>query len=100
MVTSTVCDDSDLRDLTPADVLSYAIQQRRAADTAEARLLAAAVVWVDLHPVTDSCPAVSFRAPHGIGVPVLIDTEARLAGVSTPGISEFAVETLAAAGRP
>ena len=73
-MTSTVDDDLDLRDLAPADVLSFAADQRRTADRAEARLLAAAVQWVDLHPVT----------------------EARLAGVGTPGISEYAVEALAA----
>ena len=78
-MTSTVHDDSDLRDLAPADVLSFAVQQRRTADRAEARLLAAAVHWVDLHPVTDD----------EVGVV--------LAGTGTPSISEYAVEALAAA---
>jgi hypothetical protein len=77
-MTSTAHDDLELRDLAPAEVLSFATEQRRIADRAEARLLALAVHWVDLHPVTDDQVGV---------VP---------AGAGTPGVGEYAVEALAA----
>ncbi len=68
-MTSTVHDplevDSGLRDLTPAQVLDAVADRRRIADRAEAELLALAVHWVDLHPVTDDRPAASFTAPTG-----------------------------------
>jgi hypothetical protein len=97
-MTSTVSGDCDLRDLAPGDVLSFAADQRRTADRAEARLLAAAVHWVDLHPITESSPAASFRIRQRVAGVVLgeLDVEAGLAGVETPGVSEYAVETLAA----
>ena len=101
-MTSTVHDplevDSGLRDLTPAQVLDAVAERRRVADRAEAELLGLAVHWVDLHPVTDDRPAASFTAPHGVAGVVLGETtvEAGLGGVGTPGIAEYAVETLAA----
>ena len=77
-MTSTVHDplevDSGLRDLTPAQVLDAVAERRRTADRAEAELLALAVHWVDLHPVTDDRPAASFTAPHGIAGIVLGET--------------------------
>jgi hypothetical protein len=68
---------SGLRDLDRSDVLDLAVSSRRNADREEACLLAAAVHWVDLHPVTEA--------------------ELPLAGEGTPGIAEYAVEELAAA---
>jgi hypothetical protein len=67
-------------------VLDAALDARRAADREEARLLALAVHWVDLHPVTDQ----DFDNADD-------DQLARLGGVGTPGIAEFAVEELVAA---
>ncbi|MEO5708684.1 MAG: hypothetical protein ABIQ59_02525 [Nocardioidaceae bacterium] len=67
-MTSTTDTPFDLRDLAPAEVLAYAAEQRRTADAAEARLLAAAVHWVDLHPVLDDT-----------------EVEVTLGGVGTPG---------------
>ncbi len=68
-MTSTVHDpfevDSGLRDLTPAQVLDAVADRRRVADRAEAELLALAVHWVDLHPVTDDRPAASFAPGRG-----------------------------------
>ena len=101
-MTSTVHDprevDPGLRDLTPAQVLDAVVERRRTAERAEAELLGLAVHWVDLHPVTDSFPAASFTAPTVIAGVLLGETvvEAALAGEGTPGIGEYAVETLAA----
>ena len=101
-MTSTVQDplevDSGLRDLTPAQVLDAVAERRRVADRAEAELLALAVHWVDLHPVTETSPAASFAYRQGVAGIVLSDTvvDAALAGEGTPAIAEYAVETLAA----
>ena len=91
---------SDLRDLDRSGVLDAVVSARRNADREEARLLAAAVHWVDLHPVTEQQPAAVFRAgarrgPLGHGM--AFDDEVPLAGVGTPGIAQYAVEELAAA---
>ena len=102
-MTSTVHDplevDSGLRDLTPAQVLDAVAERRRVADRAEAELLALAVHWVDLHPVTDR-PAGGVVHRAGTGSPAIVLGEtvvdAALAGEGTPGIAEYAVETLAA----
>jgi hypothetical protein len=91
---------SELRDLDRSAVLDVVVSARRSADREEARLLAAVVQWVDLHPVTEEHPAAVFRdgtrrGPLGHG---LIRGDAvPLAGVGTPGIAEYAVEELAAA---
>ena len=91
---------SDLRDLDRSAVLDVVVSARRSADREEARLLAAAVQWVDLHPVTEQHPAAVFRdgtrrGPLGHGL--AFDDEVPLAGVGTPGVAEYAVEELAAA---
>ena len=91
---------SDLRELDRSAVLDVVVSARRSADREEARLLAAAVQWVDLHPVTGEHPGAVFRdgtrrGPLGHG---LIRGDAvPLAGPGTPGIAEYAVEELAAA---
>ncbi|CAN5637588.1 hypothetical protein BH10ACT10_BH10ACT10_24990 [soil metagenome] len=84
-----------IRDLDRSAVLDVVVSSRRAADREEARLLAAAVHWVDLHPVTDEDPAAVFRAGTRPGP--LRDLEVPLAGEGTPGVAAYAVEELAAA---
>ena len=62
-MTSTPTDTEtapDVRDLDASAVLDAVVERRRAADRAEADLLALAVHWVDLHPVTDEHPAATF----------------------------------------
>ena len=91
----------DVRDLDASAVLDAVVQRRRTADQAEADLLALAVHWVDLHPVTDEHPAATFptRPTGGLASalgPAFFDP-APLAGVGTPGVAEYAVEELAAA---
>ncbi|QWZ09318.1 HNH endonuclease [Nocardioides panacis] len=93
-MTSTVHDDLELRDLTPVEVLAAVAESRRAADREEARLLALAVHWVDLHPVTGATtgpiqvPAAGLDAHPG--------DESVLGGDGTPGIAEHALDALAA----
>ena len=96
--TSTVHDDLELRDLAPAEVLAAVATARRAADRAEARLLALAVHWVDLHPITDHPPVRSRPRSQP-----WVRSRARgpapgtaLGGDGTPGIAEHALEALAA----
>lgn len=89
MTTTTMCD------LDRSAVLDVAVASRRAADREEARLLAAAAHWVDLHPVTDEDPAAVFRAGARRGP--LRELEVPLAGEGTPGVASYAVEELAAA---
>jgi hypothetical protein len=50
----------EVRDLDASAVLDAVVERRQAADKVEARLLALAVHWVDLHPVTDEHPAATF----------------------------------------
>jgi hypothetical protein len=94
-----------LRDLDAAQVLAYAAAQRRAADRAEARLLAAVVHWVDLHPVTGEHPAATgehrdpvFAALHITAAPGSEGGSEgdSLGGPGTPGVARYAVEELAA----
>src|SRR3954451_7709548 len=97
-MTSTATTPRDLRDLGPGDALAYVAGCRRDADLEEAHLLAGVVHWVDLHPVTDRCPAASPRSRTRF----LVDgdeglVEPPLGGPGTPGVAEFAVEELAAA---
>src|SRR4051794_631992 len=97
-MTSTATTPRDLRDLGPGDALAYVAGCRRDADREEAHLLAGVVHWVDLHPVTEQCPAASPRSATRF----LVDgddglVEPPLGGPGTPGVAEFAVEELAAA---
>src|SRR3954470_6887269 len=97
-MTSTATTALDLRDLGPGDALAYVAGCRRDADLKEAHLLAGVVHWVDLHPVTDQCPAASPRSATRF----LVDgddglVEPPLGGPGTPGVAEFAVAELAAA---
>ena len=74
-----VAGEVDVRDLDAGQVLDYVLARRRVADRAEADLLAAVVVWVDLHPVTDRDGAADlYRFPgrfrcgdHAAGLAVL-----------------------------
>jgi hypothetical protein len=90
----------ELRDLDRVAVLDAVVEARRAADRAEARLLALAVHWVDLHPV-ESDPPATFKLAQpgarsrGLG-PSMFDLPS-LAGEGTPDVSELAVTELAAA---
>src|SRR6476620_12596744 len=91
----------DVRDLDASAVLDAVVAARRAADAEEARLLALAVHWVDLHPVTPGHPAATFPTQRTGGLasalgPAFFDP-APLAGVGTPGVAEYAVEELSAA---
>ena len=90
-----------MRDLDAAAVLDAVVSARRTADQAEAGLLALAVHWVDLHPVTPEHPAATFPTQRTGGLasalgPAFFDP-APLAGDGTPGVAEYAVEELAAA---
>src|SRR4051794_31584459 len=97
-MTSTATTALDLRDLGPGDALAYVAGCRRDADREEAHLLAGVVHWVDLHPVTEQCPAATPRSATRFlseGDDGLV--EPPLGGPGTPGVAEFAVEELAAA---
>src|SRR4051812_8814052 len=96
-MTSTATTALELRDLGPGDALAYVVGCRRDADLEEAHLLAGVVHWVDLHPVTDQCPAATPRSRTRFpsdGDDGLV--EPPLGGPGTPGVAEFAVEELAA----
>ncbi len=91
----------DVRDLDASAVLDAAVERRRAADRAEADLLALAVHWVDLHPATPEHPAATFPTQRTGGLasalgPSFFD-RAPLAGPGTLAVAEYAVEELAAA---
>ena len=91
----------DVRDLDAAAVLDAASPRDAPRTPAEARLLALAVHWVDLHPVTPEHPAATFPTQRTGGLasalgPAFFDP-APLAGDGTPGVAEYAVEELAAA---
>src|SRR3954447_5056491 len=92
--------DTTTRDLDTTGVLDALVSARRTADRAEAHLLALAVHYVDLHPVTDHAPAATWadRGFDGIRpTPAGPGGETPLGGDGTPGIAEYAVEELAAA---
>src|SRR4051794_12561860 len=92
--------DTATRDLDTTGVLDALVAARRTADRAEADILALAVHYVDLHPVTDQAPAATWadRGFDGIRPANMHDvTETPLGGDGTPGIAEYAVEELAAA---
>lgn len=91
-MTSTV---TDLREFGATAVLDAVVTARRTADREEAKLLALAVHWVDLHPVTDPNPSASTAAssfPFGT-----VEPDSSLGGDGTPDIAQYAVEELAAA---
>ena len=91
----------EVRDLDASAVLDAVVAARRAADEQEARLLALAVHWVDLHPATDGHPAASFPTQRSGGLAAALGPaffgRAPLAGAGTPAVAEHAVEELAAA---
>ena len=58
----------EVRDLDASAVLDAVVSARRVADAEEARLLALAVHWVDLHPVTDEHPAATFPTQRSGGL--------------------------------
>src|SRR5919112_2724966 len=85
------------RDLDTTQVLEALVDARRTADRAEAQILALAVHYVDLHPVTDQAPAATW-ADRTFPVDTATKTaETPLGGEGTPGVAEYAVEELAAA---
>jgi hypothetical protein len=90
-----------VRDLDASAVLDAVVERRRAADRAEAELLALAVQWVDLDPVTPDQLAATFPTQRAGGLvgalgPSFFD-RAPLAGAGTPAVAEYAVAELAAA---
>src|SRR3954454_16615419 len=97
--------DTATRDLdTTTGVLDALVAARATADRAEADILALAVHYVDLHPVTDQAPAAASVDRGFAGIrPTPTDqrtdrrVETPLGGDGTPGIAEYAVEELAAA---
>ena len=99
--TRTDTEAADVRDLDASAVLDAVVERRRAADRAEADLLALAVHWVDLHPVTDEHPAATSPTQPAGGLAAALGpgffARAPLAGEGTPGVAEYAVEELAAA---
>ena len=83
-----------VRDLDAGQVLELVVARRREADRAEADVLALAVHFVDLHPVTEEhSPASWVLGRPLIGPP----EEAPVAGAGTPVVAEYAVEALGAA---
>ena len=86
-MTSTVHDRLRAAGPAPARCWLAVAERRRTADRAEAELLAVAVHWVDLHPVTDR------RRRRRVGV----GGRGRAGRRRHPGDREYAVETLAAA---
>jgi hypothetical protein len=116
----------DLRDLDARGVVEAIVASRRAADAHEARLLALAVHFVDLHPVVPGRRAASWDPDEKLPVgskprpkrgeltdqaeqtdttdrtdqPALTDRTNRIdriAGEGTPSVAEYAVEELGAA---
>ncbi|HSE71789.1 MAG TPA: DUF222 domain-containing protein [Nocardioidaceae bacterium] len=77
-------------DLDPVAALAAATTRRRAADRAEAELLALAAHWADLYAVLPGTDAARITVP---GTERLV----RLAGEGTPEVAEFAPAELAAA---
>src|SRR4051794_3095161 len=72
-------------------VLASARRARATANAAEAQVLADAVAWAHLHPVTDLHDASTVLVEHGQ------DTGIPIAGDGAPLVSEFAVAEFAAA---
>src|SRR4051794_886602 len=84
----------DLRDLGDLGVLDEVASARRQADRQDARLLAAVVAYVDLHPVVDPDDAAGW--PAGGTPPGSKPERAPLAGPGTPLVAEYTVEALGA----
>lgn len=80
----------NVEDLDSAAALTRAVDRRRAADAAEAELLAIAAHWADLHAVLPGQDAAGFCVP---GMERLVP----LAGSGTPEVAEFAPAELGAA---
>ncbi|MDQ3615334.1 MAG: hypothetical protein M3393_01635, partial [Actinomycetota bacterium] len=85
--------DNGMDDLDAAGALVFAVSRRRAADAAEAELLAVAAHWADLHAVLGG-DGVGGR--DGFGVPGM-ERLVALAGPGAPEVAEFAPAELAAA---
>src|SRR3954454_2136316 len=77
--------------LDTAAVLASPRRARAAANAAEAQVLADAVAWAHLHPVTDPEQASTVLVEHGH------DTGVPIAGDGAPLVSEFAVAEFASA---
>ena len=75
---------------TPASVLATARAERAAADAAEARLLAAAAEWADLHPPESIYDAATFWVRG-------CESEEQIAGDGCPLVAEFCAAELGAA---
>ena len=75
---------------TPASVLATARAERAAADRAEARLLAAAAEWADLHPPESIHDAATFWVRG-------CEAEEQIAGDGCPLVAEFCAAELGAA---
>jgi hypothetical protein len=86
MTTTTYAPAS--RAASPAALLAGLRADRAAADAAEARILAGAVAWADLHPASAGVDAAA-HWEHGSAVP--------LAGADTPLVAEWCIAELAAA---
>jgi hypothetical protein len=81
----------DTRPESAAGVLAAAREERRAADDAEARLLALAVDWAVMHPA-ESIHEPATYVLRGFG-----QTDLALAGAGAPTVAEYAISELAAA---
>lgn len=79
-----------LLDLDAGETMAFLGEQRRIADQAEARLLAAVAHWADLHPL-ESLPYGTTTRASGDGR----DRAVPLAGEGTPEVAEFAIADLA-----
>ncbi|WP_161962372.1 HNH endonuclease signature motif containing protein [Nocardioides speluncae] len=73
---------------TSAALLAGVRADRAAADAAEARILAAAAAWAEMHPAAADADAAAYWE-HGVGMP--------MAGEGTPLVAEWCVAELAAA---
>ena len=90
--TTFASSEADLRSLDVRSSLVAVAERRRAADRAEADLLALAVHLVDLHPVEGDTPVATW------GLTLDGDESERLlAGTGTPAVAEAAVEAIGAA---
>jgi len=87
----------EVRELDARGCLDVLVGERRAADRAEANLLAVVVHYVDLHPVTDQDAVPATFALDDRGHPLFAATQVPLAGGGTPQVTERAVEELGAA---
>src|SRR5689334_20181044 len=81
----------DVREFDRGECLDGLISARRNADREEARLLAFAVHWVDLHPVEGEVPAMFAEAhpwQRRMGMDPSTFDLPPLAGAGTPDVSE------------